>query len=948
MLKLSQWNGQNLSARPHETAILVADQRPDMFFACETWFKSTESYFSLSCPGIKYVGFRCDRKIASIADIKDNVNRALPTRGGGLCTWVRDGIEVVNQRRSDGSGDVEWLALDVKMVSSEIITFCSVYVPNGKRHWDASFLFDMVRNGPTVICGDFNAHHRELLATDPLPMNASGKSLVDLIGKSGLVMLSAGIPTHKHGSQLDLWLCTPDLMDRFSGVNVGDDYGSDHYVTSTALKTAPLVRPFPENRFDYNRARWNLFSTLLSDTLQSTIVPTTASPAEVERYSAEITSAILASARRSIPVVQSSKVTASKVTPAMRGMLKKRHYWAQLYRRTGNPLFLVRANDAYQRFKDLAAEQDVKAVMSKLKDLERTRKTDSGRFFRIFDQITNGGTGRAAPMMSLQRPDGSLAVSPDEKAEILRAFYEQQFNPTPKTELDAETTSFHEQVERDVREDPGSFKPIVTSEIDRDAYITREELRSAISKLRLKAPGMDNISNLLLKRGGSTLWNHLRRLYNLSLACGYVPLDWKMAVIVPLARPGKDHSLPSGYRPVSLLPTIAKLLELILTLRLRHAFHLHKVIPDHQSGFWQNRSTADQTFRLSQVRAMARLRKEKLIAVLLDFEGAFNAVWHDGLRIKLRDNKAIDKVLVRWLSSFLSDRSFVVRVSSTFSAKTSIGSGVPQGSALSPILFAFFTADMHPDNNNNNHKASIASYADDVLLFAYALLEEVAKLRVRESLDRIAAWSRRWRLPLSPTKCQVMTFGNAKRAKCALWIGKQQLPFANEAYYLGVKYDRAGTWKPHFDDLVEDVERRLACLRKVCSMSSPLSRATRMLLYLTMIRPKLEYCCPAWIDASPSQKQRLIVLQNNCIRAMFGISLRDMMGEEDLCRLAGLQPLEKRWVELSSRFAHRALRAVPPVRHLILSHYNQTGLRGTPLGYFSHKVHGLAPPQPPP
>jgi hypothetical protein len=384
------------------------------------------------------------------------------------------------------------------------------------------------------------------------------------------------------------------------------------------------------------------------------------------------------------------------------------------------------------------------------------------------------------------------------------------------------------------------------------------------------------------------------------------------------------------------LPTISKLLELILTLRLRDLFHRHKVIPDHQSGFVRGRSTWDQTFRLSQFRAIARLRKEKMIAVLLDFEGAFNAVWHNGLRIKLRDCKVLSKTLVRWLSSFLSGRTFKVRVSTVFSKVSGIGSGVPQGSALSPILFAFFTADMIPDNSRDKRLAFVASYADDVLLFALAPVFDVAKTRVRESLGVVEKWSRRWRLPLSPTKCQVIPFGDTDRSKCQFWIGKQQLPVVDEATYLGVKFDSAGTWIPHFNDMVAAVKRRLFCFRRICSRS--ISFKTRRLVYLATIRPKLEYACAAWVDASCNQKNRLIGLQNDCLRSMLGISKLDKADEVDLCRRANIPQLETRWKQLSANFATRALGTTPPVGELISDWRGKALCHPTPLGFFRRWV----------
>ena len=337
---------------------------------------------------------------------------------------------------------------------------------------------------------------------------------------------------------------------------------------------------------------------------------------------------------------------------------------------------------------------------------------------------------------------------------------------------------------------------------------------------------------------------------------------------------------------------------------------------------------------------MARRRAKAcvMVAALLDFEGAFNAVCHNSLRVKLRDCEAVPRPMVRWVSSFLSGRAFTVKVSACYSEIADIGSGVPQGSSLSPILFAFFTGDLMPDNNDNERKAYTASFADDVLLFAVACYTGLAKARVQAALTRVDRWSRLWKLPLSPPKCQRMRWGGGRFDDDRLFVGEAVLPKVETAKYLGVTFDDEGSWRPHFDNIEKDAKARLAVLRKVCYPGSPLSFRSRLLLYLTIIRPVLEYSCVAWLDASNTQKQRLVVLQNNCLRAVLGVSILERHSEDELCRLTGVQPLEKRWLKLAVGFADRCKQFVPPVAAMIEQHRKELGVKSTPLGWFLHRL----------
>ena len=77
-------------------------------------------------------------------------------------------------------------------------------------------------------------------------------------------------------------------------------------------------------------------------------------------------------------------------------------------------------------------------------------------------------------------------------------------------------------------------------------------------------------------------------------------------------------------------------------------------------------------------------------------------------------NKGIRGKLLRWLSDFLSNRTFNVRIGSTYSDTYDIDTGVPQGAILSPLLISLLLSD--PSSVKNVH---FLFYADDLSLFFY-------------------------------------------------------------------------------------------------------------------------------------------------------------------------------------------------------------------------------------
>jgi ribonuclease P/MRP protein subunit RPP40 len=67
--------------------------------------------------------------------------------------------------------------------------------------------------------------------------------------------------------------------------------------------------------------------------------------------------------------------------------------------------------------------------------------------------------------------------------------------------------------------------------------------------------------------------------------------------------------------------------------------------------------------------------------VYLDFEKAFDKVSHSLLLVKLQHN-GIRGSLLKWISAFLRNRKFYVKIGSASSAMQDVVSGVPQGSVL--------------------------------------------------------------------------------------------------------------------------------------------------------------------------------------------------------------------------------------------------------------------------
>ena len=151
-----------------------------------------------------------------------------------------------------------------------------------------------------------------------------------------------------------------------------------------------------------------------------------------------------------------------------------------------------------------------------------------------------------------------------------------------------------------------------------------------------------------------------------------------MAKVIPIRKGGKTPNQFGSYRPISLLSTLGKITEKVF-LSLIEPYTEH--IINEQFGFRKGHSTTAQLSRV--VTDIVNSYNMKLVtaALLIDISKAFHRVWHAGLLYKLIK---LDLPLnyVRWINSYLTDRTEFVCANGSRSVATTIETGVPQGSVL--------------------------------------------------------------------------------------------------------------------------------------------------------------------------------------------------------------------------------------------------------------------------
>ena len=138
----------------------------------------------------------------------------------------------------------------------------------------------------------------------------------------------------------------------------------------------------------------------------------------------------------------------------------------------------------------------------------------------------------------------------------------------------------------------------------------------------------------------------------------------------------------------------------------------------------------------------------------MDLSKAYDCLPHDLLIAKL-EAYGLGYNSLRFLYSYLSNRSQRVRISSSVSDWLAIVLGVPQGSILGPILFNIFINDLL----FSNLKSDICNFADDNTLYACDSSIDNVLLRLNSDIPRVMDWFRSNEMVVNPDKFQVMFLG---------------------------------------------------------------------------------------------------------------------------------------------------------------------------------------------
>ena len=191
--------------------------------------------------------------------------------------------------------------------------------------------------------------------------------------------------------------------------------------------------------------------------------------------------------------------------------------------------------------------------------------------------------------------------------------------------------------------------------------VTEKQVEKAIKSMKNKtSSGIDFISPKIIKMAVHELKGPLCIIINASISEGQFPNSWKTGKITPIWKKKGARTDKEMYRPVSLLKSASKVLEIVINQQVLRYFEENHLLPKSQHGFRHMRST------FSAVAAMHEtwLKKGHSQAVTFsDLSAAFDTLSSDIFCSKIK-LYGFNEKSISWFRSYLTNRQQVVIVGS--------------------------------------------------------------------------------------------------------------------------------------------------------------------------------------------------------------------------------------------------------------------------------------------
>ena len=826
--KIIQWNCRGLKSNYNEILLLLSLLNPSIFCLQETFLKTNDN--------IDIKGFKSYNYIHSEGQ----------RPSGGSSIFVKSCLP---QREIKIKTQLQAVAVSVTL--DKETTICSVYIPPAfsltTEHLQ-SLLSQLP--APYILVGDFNGHNTFWGCKDN---NSRGDIIENFIANNNLCLMNDKSYTYLHPatghlSSLDLSLCHPSLLLDFDWSVYADQCGSDHF--PVIIESVNNSTNDHNTKWKLSKANWELYYSLCEEGLKIDKFDNSLDPLD------DFTSSLLDIANKSIPKTSTNpKKSKPWYNDECKDAIKQRKQALSKFCRYPTKENLNNVKNFRAKARRTIKASKRKSWKSYVSNLNH--KTPIKKVWDMIRKIS--GKSKSPSFTHLNTKRGTKATSKEEIA-----------NTLGETFLDNSSSRNYSEKFQNIKKQEEKINLNFTSSNTEEynSLFNITELKDAIAISKDTATGPDDIHYQMLKHLPETALDTLLHIFNGIWTTGVFPESWRLATIIPIPKPGKDHAEPTNYRPIALTSCLCKTLERMINKRLVWYLESNNLITKLQSGFRAERSTNDNLVRLETFIRDAFIKREHVVAVFFDLEKAYDTTWRYGI-LKDLHNFGMKGRLPNFIKSFLEDRTIQVRVGSTLSDLYDQEQGVPQGAILSTTLFNVKLNDII---NCLDYKTDGSLYVDDFCICFRSKNMRTIERHLQQCLNRIEDWATRNGFKFSKSKTQCVHFCQQRKIHNdpALYIYGSQIPVVAESKFLGVIFDKKLSFIPHIKYLKAKCLKALNLLKVLSHTSWGADRTTLLHLYRSLIRSKLDYGSIVYGSARKSYLQMLDTVHNQGLRLALG------------------------------------------------------------------------------
>lgn len=338
-------------------------------------------------------------------------------------------------------------------------------------------------------------------------------------------------------------------------------------------------------------------------------------------------------------------------------------------------------------------------------------------------------------------------------------------------------------------------------------------------------------------------------------------------------------------------------MEKIVTNELTHS--VSRIISPEQHGFFRGRSVDTNLVTYTDFIFNAFEAGFQVDAVYTDFSKAFDKINHNLLLNKLLEI-GVHGDLLRWIKSYIVNRSQAVALRGFISGFLPVSSGVPQGSHLGPLLFILYINDIGTCFSKSSHLV----YADDTKIFRIIKSHNDC-VELQEDLERFAAYCQSNQLLLNHDKCHIITFARKKQPLLFHYnFAGAFVHRVGRVRDLGVTLDAELSFNPHIDTITAKAFKRLGFILR---LSKPFRLThTLKILYFSFVRSILEFGCVVWNPQYKIHISRIEKVQSKVVKSLNYRSEQNQPSHSSFNRHI-LASLEKRRLYLDQIFLYKLL-----------------------------------------